>query len=271
MDVQIILILLVTGSITGFIAGLLGIGGGLIVIPVTLWVAHWLNFPMEHIQHIAVGTSFGVMIFTTFISMVMQQKRKAVNWKITRLMVIGSISGALLGSSAAAYISGKKLQILFVVFCYAVAVKTLAGKKIKKHAVTPKNPVLLGYGGFVGFISGMLGIGGGVLNVPFLLYHNISVEKAVGISSAISFFIGLFGFIGYSYSGWSVSGLPPYSFGYCNIPIAVCLTITGMVFAPLGVKISHRMPKRILQILFALFVFVVANQIFYKWLNWYVF
>lgn len=270
MDIQIIVILLIAGSVAGFTAGLLGIGGGLVVIPITLAVAHWLKFPLEHLQHIAVGTSFGVMIFTTFVSMMTQHKRKAINWHIAKLMILGSVIGTLLGSFVATYIPGKELQIIFVVFCYVIAIKTFINRKIEQEGNVPSKKTLSGYGGLVGFVSAILGIGGGVLNVPFLLYHHIDIKKAVGISSAISFAIGLFGFVGYTYSGWNISNLPEYSFGYCNIPIALTLALTAMIFAPIGVKFSHRLPKAKLQITFAILMLIVATQILWKWINLYI-
>lgn len=199
-----------------------------------------------------------------------QQKRKAINWTVTKFMVGGSILGALLGSMVAAYIPGKELQILFVVFCYAVAGKTFINKEVKQQSDIPKKRVLGGYGGLVGFVSSILGIGGGVLNVPFLLYHNLPMKNAVGISSAISFFIGAFGFVGYTYSGWGVANLPPYSFGYCNIPITICLAITSMIFAPIGVKVAHKLSANVLQKIFAVLMIIVATQILWKWLELYV-
>lgn len=270
MDLQIVLLLLLAGSVAGFVAGLLGIGGGLVVIPIVLMVAPWQHFPLEHTQHIAVGTSFGVMIFTTFVSMMTQKKRRAINWTTTKYMVIGSVVGALLGTAVAAYISGKQLQIVFVAFCYIVAFKTFFNKAAKQEDRPVRPKVLSGYGALVGFVSSILGIGGGVLNVPFLLYHKIDIKKAVGISSAISFFIGLFGFIGYTYSGWLVSGLPAYSFGYCHLPTALSLALTAIIFAPIGVKVSHQLPRKHLQTAFSILMLVVATQILWKWLQWYV-
>ncbi len=262
MEAEIIILLLLTGSFAGFLAGLLGIGGGLVVVPIVLWVANFQELPAEHVQHIAVGTSFGVMIFTTLASMITQQKQKAIDWTITKFMVGGSVLGTILGSIVASYISGKNLQILFVIFCYIVAFKVFIKKEDSKKNKPDIKPLKMSsFGGFVGFISSILGIGGGVLNVPFLIHNNITIEKAVGISSAISFFIGTFGFIGYTYSGWNIEGLPPYSFGYCNIPIAVCLAVTSIIFAPIGVKTSHKLPKKVLQTSFSILMMVVATKI----------
>ncbi len=266
MDVQMILLLLVVGSFVGFLSGLLGIGGGIIVVPVVLWAGNFLGFGDTHIHHIAVGTSFGVMIFTSFVSMITQNKRKSVRWDIARFMITGSIVGVLLGSQVASNIPTRELQLFYIIFCYFMAVKTVLPKP--KNTKTQSIPgIILGaISSLIGFVSSILGIGGGVLNVPLLLRANVEVKKAVGTSSAISFFIGFFGFLGYVRSGWYVTDLPQPSLGYVNIYLTVCLSLTAIIFAPLGVRMSHRLPPKILKNTFAVLLCIVATKILIKWI-----
>lgn len=262
MSTQIIFFLIVAGCFSGFIAGLLGVGGGIIVVPVTLWALELQGITHSNTQHIAIGTSFGVMLFTTCASMLAQHKNKVIIWPIVKAMVIGTSAGTVIGSAMANYIPSKHLQILFVVFCYAIAAKTFFhNQPPKAHANLPKPKILTTSGFGIGFVSSLLGIGGGVLNVPFLLFFSVPMKNAVGISSAISFFISLFGFASYVYLGWSVNGLPPYSLGYTNLPITAAMAIATIVFAPLGVKASHKLPASILKKVFAILVLVVGTKI----------
>lgn len=271
MEIHIILLLILTGSCAGFLAGLLGLGGGIIVIPITLWVLELQGLHADNTHHIAIGTSFGVMMFTTLTSVWAQHKRKAIIWSIVKLIVVGTAIGTLIGSTIASYISGKNLQILFVLFCYIIAARTFLQKQPQAATTIPttlpKPAVLSGAGFGMGVISSLLGIGGGVMNVPFLLFYNVPMKNAVGISSAISFCVSIFGFVSYVYFGLSDNNLPPYSLGYCNVPIMACLAVATIIFAPLGVKMAHKLPAPILKKIFATLVLVVGTKILWSWLN----
>ncbi len=264
MNLQVVLLLLTVGSFVGFSSGLLGIGGGLIVIPVVLWTGSWLGFNDDYIHHIAVGTSFGVMIFTSFVSMITQHKRKSVKWDVARFMIVGSIMGASVGGFVAGEIPTKELQLFFVIFCYVVAIKTFLPKREFSHKKHVPNTILGVISTLIGFLSSILGIGGGVLNVPLLVRANVEIKKAVGTSSAISFFIGLFGFLGYVRSGWNIHDLPQPSLGYVHIPLTLCLSLSSIIFAPLGVKVSHLLPSKILKTTFAVLIATVATQVLIK-------
>lgn len=270
MEPQIIILLLLAGCAAGFTAGLLGVGGGLIVVPMALWALEWQQLKIEHAQQVAIATSFGVMIFTTFMSMLAQHKRKAINWLVVRAMLFGSGVGVLSGAVVAGYLSSVGLQIFFVIFCYAIAIRTFFQRQLEtanqqqaiktKSSALPPTWGLSSASGGVGLVSSLLGIGGGVLNVPLLLFFKVPIKNAIGISTAMTFFIAVFGFIGYVYSGWQVSGLPPYSLGYCNLPMVACFALTTVIFAPLGVKVSHQLPDSMLKKCFAILVAIVATK-----------
>lgn len=266
MEAQIVIWLLITGCGAGFIAGLLGVGGGLIVVPITLWALGVQNIISDNAQHIAIGTSFGVMVFTTFMSMFSQHKRRAINWHIVKAMLTGIAIGTLFGSVIASHIPSQALQILFIVFCYLVAVRTFIPYRHQSTRQLPPTWGLASVGSGVGVVSSLLGIGGGVMNVPFLLFCNVPAKNAVGISAAITFFIAIFGAIGYVYSGWSVNDLPPYSLGYINLPITATLTITAIFCSPLGVKVSHQLPEAWLKKAFGVLMLVVATRMLLSWL-----
>lgn len=265
LDIQMIVFLLLAGSIAGFLAGLFGIGGGIIVIPVTLWVLNSQQIESEYIQHMAVATSLLVMVFTTAVSAWGHYRKKAINWSVFRNMAPGIIIGSIIGSLLASYISSKGLQIAFIVFAYSIAIKTIIGFKPGSSWHLPKPIGIFGIGSVIGSLSGLLGIGGGVFNVPFLLACKEPIKKAVGTSAALSWSIALFGAISYTYSGLQVDDLPSGTFGFSYLPVAATLIITTTLFAPLGVKISHKISSKILQIVFGILLLIVATQILLEW------
>lgn len=268
MTIQVVLLLWLAGAAAGFTAGLLGVGGGLIVVPLSLWALSLQGFNATDAQHIAIGTSFGVMLFTTLMSMLAQQKRRAIDWAVVQAMLFGTAIGTLVGAAVAGFISSRNLQIFFVIFAYAVAVKSILRDQPEAASRSarqlPSRWGLTGVSSGVGLISSLLGIGGGVLNVPFLSFCSVPMKNAVGISSAMTFFIAVFGVVGYVYSGWSETHLPPYSLGYCNVPLIISFAVTSMIFAPLGVKISHQLSESTLKKCFALLSAIVGTQVLWE-------
>ncbi len=265
LDIQLILLLLLAGSIAGFIAGLFGVGGGIIVVPVTLWVLNVQHVETEYVQHIAVGTSLMVMVFTTSVSSWGHYRKKAIHGQVFRNMAPGIVLGSVIGSMLASYIPSKSLQIVFIVFAYLVSVKTLIGFNPNSSWNLPRPAAIFGIGSLFGGLSGLLGIGGGVFNVPFLLACKVPIKKAVGTSSTLSWAVAISGTITYMYSGLQISDLPQGTFGFCYLPVAVTLIITTTIFAPLGVKLTHALPAKLMQTLFALMLVAFSTQILVKW------
>lgn len=265
LEIEIILLLLFIGSIAGFVAGLFGIGGGIIVIPITLWVLDLQNIDAGHIQHIAIGTSFFVMMFTTFISSWAQFKQNAIRWDILKSMVPGLVFGSVIGSFLASRIPSQNLQIVFIFFSYLVAVKTLIGFNPKNSWDLPKPLGIASVGTFIGSVSSFLGIGGGILNVPFMLSCKVSIKEAIGTSASLSWVVAFMGSLSYFFLGMQTPNLPEYTIGFCYLPIAITLTITTTLFAPLGVKMAHKFSPRLLQTIFAILLLVITSQILFKW------
>lgn len=266
LDIEIILLLLFVGSIAGFVAGLFGIGGGIIVIPITLWVLDLQNIDAEHIQHIAIGTSFFVMMFTTLISSWAQFKQNAIRWDILKSMAPGLIGGSIIGSALASRIPSQNLQIVFIIFSYLVAFKTLVGYNPKTSWSLPKSTGLVGVGSFIGSISSFLGIGGGILNVPFMLSCKVPIKEAVGTSASLSWVVAFMGSLSYLILGIQTTDLPNYTVGFCYLPIAITLTISTTLFAPLGVKMAHKIQPKLLQTIFGVLLLIITSQILLKWI-----
>ncbi|KLT72474.1 membrane protein [Neisseria arctica] len=263
--IEIILAMLAVGAFAGFIAGLLGIGGGMIIVPVVLWVLQLQGLQgLSHAQHIAVGTSFAVMVFTTFSSVLAQNRKGAVDWHIVRNMAPGMVAGVVLGAILAQFISNRALQIFFVVFTVVIALRTLANVKPKPSRHLPERMGLSGVGALFGLISSWVGIGGGSLSVPFMLYCNVPVHRAVGTSAGLAWPIAVAGALGYLISGWGVAGLPAGSLGFWYLPAVVVLSVATVLFAPLGVKVSHKLPSEKLKLAFGLLLLVIAAQMLWK-------
>ncbi|WP_347840949.1 sulfite exporter TauE/SafE family protein [uncultured Draconibacterium sp.] len=265
LDLQLILILLLAGSLAGFIAGLFGVGGGIIVVPVTLWVLKMQQVESEYIQHIAVGTSLTVMVFTTFMSSLGHYRKKAIHVEVFKSMAPGIVLGSVAGSLLASSIPSKSLQIVFIIFAYLVSIKTLVGFNPNSSWNLPKPLGIFSIGTLFGGISGLLGIGGGVFNVPFLLACKVPIKKAVGTSAALSWSVAVSGTISYLWTGFQVADLPEGTFGFCYFPVAITLIITTSIFAPLGVKLTHALSPKIMQLIFGLMLLGISTQILFEW------
>ena len=260
-NIEMILVMLAVGSIAGFIAGLLGIGGGMIIVPVVLWVLQMKGLGgIEHAQHLAVGTSFAIMVFTTFSSVMAQQRKGSVDWAVVRRMAPGMVVGVIIGSMLAKRLSNEALQVFFIVFVVLVALKTLTDAKPKPTRSLPGPAGLAAVGSLFGMASSWVGIGGGSLSVPFMLYCNVPVRTAVGTSAGLAWPIAVAGAVGYLYSGWTVAGLPEGALGFWYLPAVAVLSVATMLFAPLGVKAAHKLPPEKLKLAFGVLLLVIAAR-----------
>lgn len=258
---DIILALLAVGSAAGFIAGLFGVGGGTLVVPVVLWTLALQNLGSHpYAQHLAIGTSFAVMVFTTFSSMYAQHKKHAIDWQTVRRMTPAMIFGVLLGAASAKYMPTLALQIFFIAFLTIIALKTLTDSKPQAARGLPALPGLSAVGTLFGAASSWVGIGGGSLSVPFLMYCNFPAHRAIGTSSGLAWPIALAGTIGYLFSGWNIPDLPHGAAGFLYLPAVAVLSIATMIFAPLGVKAAHKLPARQLKISFGIMLLLIAAK-----------
>lgn len=266
-SVELVLLMLAVGLFAGVIAGLFGVGGGLILVPVVLWVLQVQGLESGFAQHIAIGTSFAVMVFTSFSSAWSQYRKQAVDWAVFRSMAPGVVLGVMLGALVSQFLPNKGLQVFFVVFCTIIAVRALLGIKPKPLRQLPSEKGLAGAGGVIGMLSSWVGIGGGSLTVPFLTFCNVPVHRAVGTSAALGWPIAVMGSIGYLWSGWGSEGLPETAFGFVYLPAVAILAVATTIGAPLGVKLSHKLSPENLKRGFGLLLLLIALRMLMKVLS----
>jgi uncharacterized membrane protein YfcA len=250
---------IVLGLFAGFVAGLLGVGGGLIIVPVLAFIFAAHHFPEQYVMHLALGTSLASIIFTSISSFRAHHQHGAVNWKIWREVTPGIVTGTLLGSVLAAYLSAYFLKVFFVVFVFYVGTQMLLDIKPKALRELPGLPGMFAAGNVIGVVSSLVGIGGGTLSVPFMTWCNIKLHQAIGTSAAIGLPIAVAGAVGYIANGLAVSGkLPPHSLGFVYLPALAAIVVASILTAPLGAKLAHRLPVKKLKKIFAFLLFTLG-------------
>ncbi|MDR2892922.1 MAG: sulfite exporter TauE/SafE family protein [Deltaproteobacteria bacterium] len=258
---SMILLYLPLGALSGIIAGLLGIGGGVIVVPILVFTLHQtgvITTGEEQIMHLALGTSFATIVITSISSALAHNRRGAVIWPIVRALSPGMVGGVVLGAFLAANLRSAYLQGFFVCYLLYISYKLLRVSHTMNCRTLPGRGGLLGAGGVIGFVSSLVGIGGGTLVTPFLLWCNTPMHKVVGTSSAIGLPIALTGAVMYLIIGWNQPGLPPYCLGYVYLPAFLGIAVASFCTAPIGSAISHRLPVGILRKLFAGLLLLIA-------------
>ncbi|HQW19406.1 MAG TPA: sulfite exporter TauE/SafE family protein [Rhodocyclaceae bacterium] len=248
------------GIFSGFIAGLFGVGGGLILVPFLFMLFTMQGFTDTQTMHMALGTAMGSIMFTSISSMTAHHQHSAVRWDIFRSMAPGLVFGTLGGSAVASGLATQSLAMLFTAIVYIAALQMMLGIKPKATRSLPGRFGLLLVGTLIGFVSSLVSAGGGFMSVPFMLWSNVVVHQAVGTSAALGFPIAVGGFIGYVASGWNAPGLPPYSFGYVYLPALIGVVLMSFSTAPLGAKLAHRLPVGYLKRAFGIFLVLLATK-----------
>jgi uncharacterized membrane protein YfcA len=260
----LILTYLIVGVFVGILAGLFGVGGGIIIVPILDVMLTRQGVAHEFIMHLALGTSLASIVFTSVSSFYAHHKHGAVNWIVVRRIVPGILLGTFLGSCVAAQLSTNFLKIFFVVFLYYVAVQMLSGKKPKPSRQLPGLLGMFVVGNIIGVASSFVGIGGGSMSVPFMIWCNIAVHHAIGTSAAIGFPIAIAGAVGYLYNGLNIPGLPNGSIGYIYLPALAGIVCASVLTAPLGVRLAHSLPVERLKKLFAVLLIVMGTRMLLK-------
>ncbi|MBU1213902.1 MAG: sulfite exporter TauE/SafE family protein [Gammaproteobacteria bacterium] len=255
---------LVLGAFAGFLAGLFGVGGGLVLVPVLLLMFDAQHFAPEHIMHLALGTSMATIIFTSLASMRKHHQHGAVDWQVVRHISPGILLGTGIGALTASTIPAKGLGIFFALFVYFAATQMLIDKRPHAARQLPGVTGLSLFGSFTGWISSLVSIGGGTLIVPFLLWCNLPIRHAIGTSSAIGFPIAIGGSLGYILVGAQIEGLPDLHIGYVYLPALFWIAIATMLSAPLGARAAHRLNVELLRKLFAGLLIVLATKLLFK-------
>ena len=248
------------GGFVGILAGLLGVGGGLVIVPILVIAFKIQGIPHEIIMHLALGTSLASIIFTSISSFMAHHKRGAVDWQTVRRIVIGILTGTFIGSCFVAILSTNILKLFFVCFIYFVAFQFLTNKKPKASRELPGIFGMFLAGNTIGFISSLVGIGGGAVSVPYMTWCNIAVHRAIGTSSAIGLPIAISGTVGFVFNGWNNAVLPEYSIGYVYLPALLGIAAISVLTAPLGVKLAHSLPVGKLKKIFSLLLIIVGTK-----------
>lgn len=254
---------LALGSFVGFMAGLLGIGGGLIVVPALVYMLPIIGVSTEVIMPIALGTSLSAIVITSASAALAHHKQKNIPWNIAIKLMIFIGLGAFLGAFVADYLSTAVLTQFFSVVVIILAVYMLASIKVTNDRASPATFVLQGISFFTGVISSLMGIGGGAILVPALNFFGISIRHAIGLATACGVMVALFGSIGYIITGLTSPNLPEASLGYIYLPALVGIIISSSIFAPIGVKYASKLPVKTLKKCFAIFLIFVALKMMF--------
>ena len=264
IEPRLILELLLLGAGTGFLAGLLGIGGGMLMVPFVTFILTSKGFPPEYTVKMAVATSLATICFTSLSSVRAHHRRGAVLWPIVRTLAPGIVLGSLLGAQVAVALPGKVLSVLFAAFVAFSATQMFLDRKPKPTRTLPGPLGTFGVGGVIGLLSSLVGAGGAFVSVPFMTWCNVKIHDAVGTSSALGFPIALAGTLGYVWAGQGMPQMPPGSIGYLYLPGLVVIALASMSTAPLGARLAHSMDIRPLKKVFASVLYVLAAYFLFR-------
>jgi len=252
------------GVFAGVLAGLLGVGGGLVIVPVLALL--FLNAGMSPtvIMHLAIGTSLATIVFTSLSSVWAHHRHGAVRWELFLALLPGILLGALVGALLADRLPSDNLRIVFGVFELMVALQMGMDLRASPHRSLPGRLGMGMAGGIIGTVSALVGIGGGTMTVPFLQWCHVPMRQAVATSAACGLPIAVAGAIGFIATGWGESALPEASSGYLYWPAFLGIVSASILFAPLGARMAHRLPARQLKRFFALFLLLLALRMLWS-------
>ncbi|KZN12324.1 sulfite exporter TauE/SafE family protein [Marinomonas sp. TW1] len=252
------LMYLLLGACSGVLAGLFGIGGGLVIVPVLVFSFTAQGVAHDVLTHLAVGTSLAAILFTSINSVLAHHKQQAVLWPKVTWLGTGILFGSAFGGVTAAYIPGDYLQKIIGVFAVLMSLQMFSGWRPAGQASSLSKPVMTISGGVIGWASAIFGIGGGSLMVPFLTWKGVDIKKAVATSAACGLPIAFSGALSFMYMGWQKATLPQYSMGFVYLPALFGIALTSFFFARLGAKLAHQLPPVMLKRLFALLLALVG-------------
>ena len=246
------------GALVGFAAGLLGIGGGVVMVPLLVLVFTRQGLPAEHVLHIALGTAMGAMVFTSLASMRAHHAHGAVDWRIARAMSPGILAGSFAAALLAGLIPTRPLALLFTALVFYAATQILFDLKPPGERELPGSAGIFVAGAVIGAVSSLVAAGGAFLTIPFLTWCKVALRRAIGTAAANGFPIAIAGTAGYMLHGMRIPGLPAPSLGYVYLPALALVVATSMLAAPLGARLAHRLPIKQLRTLFALLLYGFA-------------
>ena len=256
--------LIVASMLAGFIAGLLGVGGGIVIVPALFWLFSLIKFSPELAMHTAVGTSLATIVATSISSMKAHDNKGAVDWVLFKTWLPTMAFGALSGGIAAKFISADVLVLIFACLATLVAFNLLQPVSFKFGSELPSRQKQGVISGSIGFGSALMGIGGGTFSVPTLVAYSFSTHRAVGTAASLGLIIAVPATIGFIISGWGKPGLLPFSLGYVNLIAVVVILPFTVFFAPIGAKMAHKLPESAIKKAFAIFLLATAVRMIYR-------
>ena len=264
MDISVILAFLALGAAVGFLAGLLGLGGGLLLTPFLTLLFTLQGVPGERVVHMAIATSLATILFTSISSVLAHQRRGAVSWRIVTVLAPGILIGSWIGPWIGKQMNAAVLAIFFAVFVAVSAAQMLLDRRPAASRELPGPLGMLAAGGGIGILSGLVGAGGGVVSVPFMTWCNVKIHEAVATSAALGFPIAFAGTLANVTYGMNTPNLPPGSLGFVYVPALLVISMASMSTAPLGARTAHRLPVAALKRVFAATLVVLAGYMLFK-------
>jgi uncharacterized protein len=264
VDISLILGFLALGAAVGFAAGLLGVGGGLLLVPFFTFLLTIKGVLAERVVHMAIATSLATIMFTSISSLLAHHQRGAVSWHIVKALAPGILVGSWIGPWIGKHLNSAALAMFFAVFVAISATQMLLDRKPAASRELPGAPGMFAAGGVIGILSGLVGAGGGFVSVPFMTWCNVKIHDAVATSAALGFPIALAGTLANIYYGMNTPDLPPGSLGFVYLPALLVVSFASVLTAPLGARTAHRLPVKSLQRVFALALFVLGGYMLYK-------
>jgi uncharacterized membrane protein YfcA len=252
------------GAITGFFAGLLGIGGGAIIVPLLVILFEAQGLPKDHLLHLAVGTAMATILFTSVSSARAHAKRGAIRWDLALKMTPGILAGGVVGSWITGLVSGAVFGALFAAVIVLAGTSMLLEFKPKPSRQPPGMAGMSSAGFAISALSAFAAVGGAFLTVPFMLWCNVPLLTAIGTAASIGFPIALSGTIGFVASGWDNPALPPYSLGFVFLPALAGVIVASVLVAPLGAATAHRLPTKWMRRISALLLYAIATKMLFR-------
>ncbi len=262
--IEALLYYLLLGAVAGTLAGMLGIGGGLIIVPALAFTFETQGFDEAIIMHLALGTSLATIVVTSLSSIRTHHHHAAVMWPIVARLSGGIVVGALCGALLADQLASTWLQKIFALFTLLVAVQMAFELRPVAARQFPGRVALAGAGAVIGTVSALVGIGGGTITTPFLLWCNTTARKAIATSAACGLPVAVAGAVGYWIAGSGVASLPPGSSGYLYWPALLGVVATSVVFSSLGAKLTHRLPVKVLKKGFVLLLLIIGIRLLWE-------
>lgn len=251
---------LAVGAAVGFIAGLLGVGGGAMIVAVLAFIFAAKQFVPAVIVHLALGTAMATIMFTSVSSVLAHHGHGAVDWPTVRRIAAGIVFGSAGGALLAGQLDVFPLALVFTLLIYALAAQMLFGAKPKPDTVTQTVAGTNAAAAVMGLIASLTATGGAAMVVSYLVKRGMPIHRAIGTAAATGWPLSVAGTAGYIVAGWGHDGLPPYAAGYVYLPALAVIVVSSMLFAPLGARLAHRSPAVLLKKLFALMLFVLATK-----------